>query len=77
MKVRVVLASILIAAVASPAFAASYYVVQNSKTQKCAVTTKKPSDKSKTLTLAGDGTAYATKAEANAAMATIAACKTT
>ena len=77
MKVRVILASILIAAVASPAFAASYYVVQSSKTQKCSVTTKKPSDKSKTLTLAGDGTAYATKAEATSAMATIAACKTT
>src|SRR5207248_6707469 len=60
-KMRVILASILVAAVASPAFAASYYVVQNSKTHKCAVTTKKPSEKSKTLALAGDGTAYASK----------------
>jgi hypothetical protein len=77
MKVRVILASFLVAAVASPAFAASYYVVQNSKTHKCSVTTKKPSDKSKTLTLAGDGTAYASKAEATAALATIEACKKT
>jgi hypothetical protein len=75
MTMRVILAFILTAAVASPAVAASYYVVQNSKTHKCSVTTKKPSEKSKTLTLAGDGTAYATKSEATSAMGTIEACK--
>ena len=49
MKVRLIIASIVVVALASPALAASYYIVQNNKTHKCSVVTKKPSAKSKTL----------------------------
>jgi hypothetical protein len=76
MKTKVILACVLAIGLASPALA-DYYVVQNSKTHKCSVAKSKPSEKSKTVTLAGDGTAYKTKAEATTAMGTIDACKAT
>jgi hypothetical protein len=77
MRTKVALACILAVGLASPAFAASYYVVQNTKTHKCSVARTKPSEKSKTLVLVGDGTAYASKKEATTAMGTIDACKAT
>jgi hypothetical protein len=75
-KTKLIIASILVTALASPALAASYYVVQNTKTQKCTVVTKKPAAKSKTTVLVGDGTVYKTKSEATTAIGTIAVCKT-
>jgi hypothetical protein len=77
MKTKLLLTSILAIGVASPAFAASYYVVQNTKTHKCSVSATKPSEKSKTLVLVGDGTVYTTKTEATTAMGTINECKST
>lgn len=77
MKIKVVLVCAVAVALASPAFAASFYVVQNSKTHKCSVVKTKPSEKSKTVVLVGDGTAYASKKEASTAMGTIDACKAT
>ena len=74
MKIKVVLASVLAIGLATPALA-DYYVVQNSKTHKCSVAKSKPSEKSKTVSLVGDGTAYKTKAEATTAMGTMDACK--
>jgi hypothetical protein len=74
MKTKIVLACLLSVGLASPAFA-DYYVVQNNKTHKCTVAKSKPSEKSKTVVLVGDGTAYKTKAEATTALGTIAACK--
>jgi hypothetical protein len=75
-KTKLIIASILVTALASPALAASYYVVQSTKTQKCTVVTKKPAAKSKTTVLVGDGTVYKTKSEATTAIGTIAVCKT-
>jgi hypothetical protein len=77
MKTKVVLACAFAVGLASPAFAASYYVVQNNKTHKCTVAKTKPSEKSKTVVLVGDGTAYTSKKEASTAMGTIDACKVT
>jgi hypothetical protein len=74
MKTKVVLACMLTVGLASPALA-DYFVVQNSKTHKCTVAKTKPSEKSKTVMLVGDGTAYKTKAEATTAMGTMDACK--
>ena len=76
MKTKLILACVLALGVASPAFA-DYYIVQSSKTHKCSVAKNKPSEKSKTVTLVGDGTAYKTKAEATSAMGTMDACKAT
>lgn len=77
MRTRIALACGLAVGMASPAFAASYYVVQNTKTHKCTVAKTKPSEKSKTVVLVGDGTAYPSKKEATTAMGTIDACKST
>jgi hypothetical protein len=74
MKGKLILACVLAAGVASPALA-DFYVVQNSKTHKCSVAKNKPSEKSKTVAVVGDGTAYKTKAEATSAMGTMDACK--
>ena len=75
MKTKLILACAIAVGLASPSFAASYYVVQNIKTHKCTVAATKPSEKSKTVALVGDGTAYTSKQEATTAMATIDACK--
>jgi hypothetical protein len=72
MKAKLIVASVVIVAMASPALA-DYYVVQNTKTHKCSVAAKKPSTKSKTLVLVGD--AYKTKAEATTAMEAASECK--
>ena len=77
MRTKLILACALAVGLASPSFAASYYVVQNTKTHKCTVAATKPSEKSKTMVLVGDGTAYASKKEATTAMETIDACKST
>ena len=74
LKVKLLVASIVMVGLASPAFAASYYVVQNSKTHKCSVSTSKPSAKSKTTVLIGDAS-YKTKKEATDAMTAAEACK--
>ena len=68
MKCKMILAGVLAVGLVSPALA-DFYIVQNSKTHKCSVAKNKPSEKSKTLVLVGDGTAYKTRAEAKTAMA--------
>ena len=77
MNRKLLLTSILAIGVTSPALAASFYVVQSTKTHKCMVVAQKPSEKSKTFVLVGDGTVYKTKAEATTAMGTINECKST
>ena len=74
MKAAVLVASITIVAVSSPAAARNYYVVQNLKTHHCYVLPKKP--KTKTVVLVSGSTAYKTRAEARAAIGTFASCKT-
>jgi hypothetical protein len=74
MKTKVILACVLAVGVASPAWA-DFYIVQSNKTHKCSVAKSKPSEKSKTVVLVGDGTAYKTKAEATTAMGGVDACK--
>ena len=59
-----VLACALSVALASPAFAASYYIVQNTRTDECKVVRKKP--KRNTLVLVGDGTARLLRCDAAA-----------
>ena len=77
MKTKLLLISIVAICVAFPALAASYYVVQNTKTHKCMVVLQKPSETSKTFVLVGADTGYKTKSEATTAMGTINECKST
>jgi hypothetical protein len=74
MRVKFVLACLVIIGLASPAFARKYYIVQNTKTLKCSVLPKKP--KGKTVVLVSGSTSYKTRNEARAALRTAAPCKT-
>ena len=68
------IAALLIAGLASPAFAAAaeFYVAQNTSNHKCSIVSQKPDGKS--LTLVGtDG--YKTRAAAEAAMKSLSECK--
>jgi hypothetical protein len=67
-----VLACALSVTFACSAFAANYYVVQNTRTDECKVVKKKP--KGNPLVLVGDGPAYASKKRATAVMGTIEDC---
>jgi hypothetical protein len=72
MKLKLAVAALALV-VATPAFAAEYFVVQNATSKKCSVASKKPaSDK---LTLVGDGSAYKSKKDARAALKAADACK--
>jgi hypothetical protein len=74
MKVRLVAAAALVASFAIPAFAANeFYVVQDSKTKKCTVVDKKPTEASMTI-VGPAGAVYKTKAEAEAGIKTVKAC---
>jgi hypothetical protein len=58
---------------ASPALARNYYIVQNSKTDKCSILPKKP--KGKIVAVLNGSAIYKTRTEAQAALGTFAACK--
>lgn len=73
MKFRVVLAAAAIAAVATPAFAQTFYVVQDTNTKKCTIVESKPT--TQTMVVVGDGKVYTTRAEAESAVKTITVCQ--
>ena len=66
-------AGILVCAATAPAFADSYYVVQDSTTKKCTVVTQKPT--TTTTTVVGDGKVYTSQTEAENAMKTVTICQ--
>jgi hypothetical protein len=76
MNIKLTVAAILVAGLASPAHALSYYVVQNMRTYKCSAAIKKPLPRSNASMLVGDGTVYKSRKEATDAIKTIAACNT-
>ena len=72
MKLRTFIVVAAMTAVAAPAFAQSFYVVQDVKTKKCTVTETKPS--STEVTVVSGDTVYKTKAEAETGMKTVKVC---
>ena len=74
MNIKTLIAAAAISAVAAPAFAQSFYVVQDVKTKKCTITESKPTT-TETTVVSGD-TVYKTKAEAEAGMKTVKVCPT-
>jgi hypothetical protein len=74
MKLRIVGAVSLVAALAAPAFAAEeFYVVQDVKTKKCTIVDKKPVDTAVTV-VSPSGTVFKTRAEAETGMKTVKVC---
>jgi len=69
---KFVVAGLLAAGFATPAFAAGYYVAQNNSTHKCSILSKKPDGK--TLTMLGTE-GFKTKSAAESALKGMAECK--
>ncbi|MGY3240506.1 hypothetical protein ACVWZ4_006184 [Bradyrhizobium sp. USDA 4472] len=72
MKFKTMIAVAMLTSVAAPAFAQSFYVVQDVKTKKCTITESKPTT-SETTVVSGD-TVYKTRAEAETGMKTVKVC---
>jgi hypothetical protein len=75
MKAKLV-ACALVVALTSPVSAATYYVMQSTRTQKCSVALRAPLAKSKAYKLVGNDTGYQSRKEATDAIKTIGGCKT-
>ena len=74
MKIKLVAAAALVASFAAPAFAADeFYVVQDTKTKKCTIVDKKPTESSMTV-VSPSGTIYKTRTEAETGMKTVKVC---
>ena len=72
MKLKLAVAALALL-LATPTFAAEYYIVHSTGSKKCSVVSKKPtSDKA---TLVGNGAAYKTKKEARTALKAADVCK--
>jgi hypothetical protein len=72
MKFKTLVAAAALTAFAAPAFAQSFYVVQDVKTKKCTITESKPTT-TETTVVSGD-TVYKTRSEAEAGMKTVKVC---
>ncbi len=72
MNIKAIVAAAVLTSVAAPAFAQSFYVVQDVKTKKCTITESKPTT-TETTVVSGD-TVYKTRAEAEAGIKTVKVC---
>ena len=72
---KILAASALIVAFATPALAAEFYVVQDTATKKCTIVDKKPTVSTMTV-VSPSGTVYKTRAEAETGMKTVKVCTT-
>ncbi|MEY9590378.1 putative membrane protein [Bradyrhizobium yuanmingense] len=72
MNIKTIIAAAVLTSVAAPAFAQSFYVVQDVKTKKCTITESKPTT-TETTVVSGD-TVYKTRSEAEAGMKTVKVC---
>lgn len=72
MNIKAIIAAAVLTSVAAPAFAQSFYVVQDVKTKKCTITESKPTT-TETTVVSGDSV-YKTRSEAEAGMKTVKVC---
>jgi len=72
MNIKTIMAAAALTAFAAPAFADSYYVVQDVKTKKCTITEQKPTT-TETTVVSGD-TVYKTRGEAETGMKSVKVC---
>ncbi|MGY8706150.1 hypothetical protein RAD16_10475 [Bradyrhizobium sp. 18BD] len=72
MNIKTMIAVAVLTSVAAPAFAQSFYIVQDVKTKKCTITESKPTT-TETTVVSGD-TVYKTRAEAETGMKTVKVC---
>ncbi len=73
MRVKCLVGAAILACVAVPALADSYYVVQDATTKKCTVVSQKPT--TTTTTIVGNGAVYTSQMEAENAMKSVTICQ--
>ena len=73
MKAQIALAGAMLMAVAAPAFADSFWIVQG-RDRHCQIVDKRPVTREMTV-VSPDGTTYTTRTEAEGAMKTIKVCE--
>jgi hypothetical protein len=76
MKGTILASTVLIAAFATEATAAEFYVIQDSSTKRCTVVDKKPTVKTETI-VGNNGKTYTTRDEAMTAMKSEKICEET
>jgi hypothetical protein len=72
---KVIIASVALAAFATPSLA-DFYIVQDASTKKCTIVDKKPTTTTTTI-VGGDGKVFKTRAEAESGMKTEKVCTET
>jgi hypothetical protein len=70
---KLIAGAALLTAIATPALAADFYIVQDSATKKCTVVDKRPTVT--TTTVVGGDKVYTTREEASTAMKTVKVCQ--
>jgi hypothetical protein len=73
MRMKLFAAAALVTAIATPALAAEFYVVQDSTTKRCTIVEQKPT--TQTSVIVGDGRVYTSRTEAEGAMKTVKVCE--
>jgi hypothetical protein len=72
MRIKLLVAAAGIAALATPALAAEFYIVQDTTTKRCTIVEQRPT--SQTMVVVGPGM-FATRAEAETSMKTVKVCE--
>jgi hypothetical protein len=70
---RLIISTALVA-LATPAFAQSFYIVQDTTTKKCTIVSERPTTSTMTV-VSPAGVTYTTRAEAEAGMKTVKVCE--
>ena len=73
MRMKVLVAAAGFAALATPALAAEFHIVQDTATKRCTIVEQRPA--SQTTVVVGNGKTYTTRSEAEGAMKTVKVCE--
>ena len=74
MSVKIIIATTLVLAIATPALAAEFYIVQDSATKRCTIMDKRPTSRTEVI-VGENGKTYTTREEADTAMKTVKVCE--
>jgi hypothetical protein len=73
MSVKIIAATLALA-IATPALAAEFYIVQDSGTKRCTIMDKRPTSRTEVI-VGENGKTYTTREEASTAMKTVKVCE--
>jgi hypothetical protein len=71
---KLIVATAVALAIATPAFAAEFYIVQDTGTKRCTIVDKRPTSRTEVI-VGENGKTYATREEATGAMKTVKVCE--